>query len=421
MRRIIPSLALAVGLVACQDSGITVPADDAQLALADAPPVRQVIGGGSIVREDLEGAPRETYGFRAQVDAGGTVTGEAEVHFPSNDVKMHIAVRCLAIERNSAWLSGEVTRSDNPATPVGRVFVWRVMDNGEGQGAPPDRISNFIYTDDPDLPLDVCAEKGYLRTFQWDNGNVRILTPGGPSLADLVGTWDATLLVYYSLPDLDQTLDALAGDRGMRWTIAPSGRYSLVWWEPGAILENVHGTVDVVNGQLIQTVDEDPTAILVQDLRVTGSSLSGGGDFDFGHDWDGDGEEDPSRIVSEMKKKRTGLLINDVAGVWDVILWRYTSTADPTQVVDMVTDAGPEATMTVGLDGRFFIRVVSPPWESTRDALLLEGDQMLTRNGDAQAFVFSLEGDTWSATGADQYDFGGGPEPATLEMVLVRQ
>jgi hypothetical protein len=423
MRRFSLLLALAAVVASCQDRGITVPAQEAQFAAAGARPVHQVTGGGSIVREDIAGSPREIYGFHASIDAAGNVTGEAEVHFPSDVVKMHIAVQCLAIERNQAWLSGPVTRTDDPDTPVGRVFVWQVQDNGEGQGAPPDRISNFFHRPADNYPPDVCQEKQPRLTFPWDNGGVRILTPGGPSLADLVGTWDATLFVYYRLPDLGDTLDVLAEGRGARWTVAPDGRYSMVWWTPGAILENVSGTVDVVNGQMIQTADEDPEVILVQDLRVTGSTISGGGDFAFGHDWSGDGEEDPSRIVSEWRRKRSGVLVNDLAGTWDATVFRYTSTADPNTTVDLVKDESLSITLFVGLDSRFYLVVEPGGWTSTTDELLIEGNQMLTRNDDASAFVFSLEGDTWSFTGLDQYDFDGNgtPDPATLEVVLARR
>ena len=88
MRHLMPCLALAMGLVACQDRWATAPIHDPQFAEARARPVHQVIGGGSIVREDIAGAPRETYGFEAQVDAAGNVAGSAEVHFPSDSVKM---------------------------------------------------------------------------------------------------------------------------------------------------------------------------------------------------------------------------------------------------------------------------------------------------------------------------------------------
>ena len=32
-------------------------------------------------------------------------------------------------------------------------------------------------------------------------------------------------------------------------TVAADGRFSIVWWVPGQILENVAGTMSVVNGE----------------------------------------------------------------------------------------------------------------------------------------------------------------------------
>jgi hypothetical protein len=425
MRRIIPFVLLAAAVAACQDRGITVPVDDAQLALARAQPVQQVIGGGSVVREDIAGTPREIYGFQAQLDTEGNAWGEAEVHFPSDDVKMHIAVQCLVVERNVAWLSGPVTRSDDPDTPVGRVFVWQVQDNGEGQGSPPDRISNFIHRPADNYPPDVCLQKSSLTTFPWDNGNVRILTPGMPNLADLVGTWDAMALLYIRLPDLGDTADAVAGDREVRWTVAPDGRFSMLWWHPGEIFENVTGAADLVDGQMRLSYDGGPTLVMPQEGRITGSTMYGGGDIPFGYDWDGDGEDDdPTRVVMEMRKRRTGILIDDLAGVWDAIVWRYTSTDDPAVTLDVLAEEGRAVILTVALDSRLYFVIQPEGWTSQTTTVLIDGNQLLARDGsESESFVFSLKRDTLSLSGLQAVDFDGDgtQDPAVLEAVLVRR
>jgi hypothetical protein len=91
--------------------------------------------------------------------------------------------------------------------------------------------------------------------------------------------------------------------------------------------------------------------------------------------------------------------------------------------VEVVADLGYAITMTVRLDSRFFIHVEPLGWTSTTDWLLVERDRMLTRNGDASSFVFSLVRDTWSFAGRDAYDFDGNGilDPATLEVVLARR
>jgi len=322
-------------------------------------------------------------------------------------------------------MSGPVTRTDDPNTPLGRVFVWQVQDNGQGQGAPPDRISNFFHRPADNYPPDMCAQKEPRPTFPFDDGNVRILTPGLPNLADLVGTWDATVLTFVNPADPAETVELFDLGGRLRWTVAPSGRYTHIWWTPDAIFENTSGVVDLINGQMVMWAEGSPSPNLIScvDLRVTGQRISMRCDVEAGYDWDGDGSEDPSHVIGEWWRKRNGILIDDVAGTWDATLWRYTSTTDPAMAVDMVADQALAITMTVRLDSRFTVTVEPSGWTSTTDHLLIEGDRMLTRNGDTSSFVFSLGRDTWSFSGLDKYDFDGDGtlDPALLDAVMVRR
>jgi hypothetical protein len=427
MRQTIACLAVAVALLACQDRGITPPVDDPAFGLAAGRPVLIVTGGGSVVREDIEGAPRETYGFRAQVDAEGNAWGEAEVHFPSDDVKMHIAVRCLVVERNVAWMSGPVTRSDDPATPVGRVFVWQVQDNGEGQGAPPDSISSFFFLATGNYEPDACLAKPRRDMVPWDNGGVRILTPGMPNLADLVGTWDATSWICINLANPADTQSLVAADSRIRLTIAPNGRHTTVFWRPGSpgeIWENTAGWMDVVNGVVRVSYDGSPMVIEAA-LDLTGNIWRVELDANVCH-WDDDDEEDPSHLVMELRRKRTGILIDDVAGVWDAIVWRYTSTDDPAVTLDALTYWGPSysVVLTITLDSRGYFAIGPDGWTSQVTTLLFDGNQLLARDGgESQSFVFSLKRDTLSFSGLQEVDFdqNGTQDPAMLEAVLVRR
>lgn len=57
---------------------------------------------------------------------------------------IHAAVDCLAISGNEAWISGPLKRlvlNGVPQPTEGRYVVWRVLDNGEGAGSPPDLAS----------------------------------------------------------------------------------------------------------------------------------------------------------------------------------------------------------------------------------------------------------------------------------------
>ena len=424
MKRIATLFLALLTLAACQDRGPTAPQPELELtAAAVSGIVYQVTGSGAVVREDLEGAPRETYGFQAQVDAAGNARGEAEVHFPSDEVKMHIDVQCLVVERNRAWLSGPVTRSDDPETPVGRVYVWMVVDGGEGGDAAPDRISSFVHRPGDNLPPDICQQQWRLDTYRWDHGGVRILTPGAPGLADFVGTWDATKFVCTNLAEPSESQSLITPDFRIRHTVSPSGQLTNMFWTPGPparMLENTSGWMDVVDG--IAYVHYDEASFVIEyPADLTGIVLRAEFDAPVCH-WDEDEVEDPSHVIWEMRRKLTGVLIEDVAGAWDATEWRYTSVADPGTSVDLVADEGLSITMTVLRNSKFYLSVEPGGWTGDRDWLLLEGDRLLTRSedGDGASFVYSLKKDAWSFSGVNDHDFGGGNEAAVLEVALVR-
>jgi hypothetical protein len=276
----------------------------------------------------------------------------------------------------------------------------------------------------------VCRWKPALVTFPWDNGNVSIVTPGMRNLADLVGTWDATVLYFINPDDPADTVSLSAGGGRMRWTVAPNGRWTQIWWTAEGIFENTAGVVDLINGTMIMWADGDPSPVPITCAggRVTGESITADCLVAHGYDWDGDGSDDPSRVVGEFRRNRTGVLINDLAGTWNARVFRLISMADPAVTVDLVADLGAVVTMTVRLDSRFYLHVEPAGWTSTTDWLLLDGDRMMTRNydGEASSGVFSLVRGTWTFSGftaAFDYDFDGDGtlDPATLEVVLARR
>jgi hypothetical protein len=425
MHRIIPLL-LAIALAACHDDVPTSSDDGPLFAKGGSRPVYQVSGGGSVVREGPSGARRSVYAFHATLDATGTVSGEAEVHFTSTPAHLHIDVQCLVVRGNEAWLSGPVTRTDNPHYYVGGVFLWRVQDNGQGRSAEPDRISSFVWRPEDNYPPAACVwqpEPDSWVMDPWTDGNVQIRGDNEDfSLADMAGTWDAVLSKYIWLEDPRDTFDVLATGTRFRMTVAPDGAFSMVWWVPGEIIENGHGTMEVTNGEARITIPEAPGVVVVARLWHVGRAVWMESD-QMGHDFDGDDEEDWSHVVGLSEPKTTGTLIGDLAGTWEASIWRYTNPSDPTKTVEVIGDLKYSITLTVGLDSRLSFTVEPIGWTSTTDELLIDGNQMLTRNDHAQSFVFSLKGDTWSFTGLDEYDWNGDgkQDPATLEAVLVRR
>jgi hypothetical protein len=115
-----------------------------------------------------------------------------------------------------------------------------------------------------------------------------------------------------------------------------------------------------------------------------------------------------------MRLKKAGTLIGDLVGEWEATEYRYSRVADPTQVVDMIAQ-GVTFTFIVEPDSRF-TSVVNGS-EHTSE-FTVEGDEFLTRD---VTLVFQLVDDEMTLEGSVDHDFGSGSEPATLELVLVRQ
>jgi hypothetical protein len=115
-----------------------------------------------------------TFTFSAVTHADGTVSGNAQVNnrgIPGTTAGVsHIAIDCLQVVGNTAYVSGTITTSSVDSL-VGLSGVWAVQDDGEGGNAAPDLISlvNF-YDPTPGLCLLVHPAP----TIQIDGGNVQI-------------------------------------------------------------------------------------------------------------------------------------------------------------------------------------------------------------------------------------------------------
>ena len=73
---------------------------------------------------------------RADGIFSGNATGNATVHDVSAGVTARIDVNCLNVVRNTATISGIVTRSsDQTLVPVGSEGIFQVVDGGEGKGS----------------------------------------------------------------------------------------------------------------------------------------------------------------------------------------------------------------------------------------------------------------------------------------------
>jgi len=139
---------------------------EASFAKSDNAPVSRVSGGGTVVVPE----GRSTYAFHASSNGTDEVKGRFELHFSSVEAKVHGNVTCLLVTANHARLAGVVTRSSNESlVPVGTVYTWQAIDNGEGNNAPPDRVSGFA-----PVPSPTFCNYNDFTDKDWTNGNVQI-------------------------------------------------------------------------------------------------------------------------------------------------------------------------------------------------------------------------------------------------------
>ena len=124
--------------------------------LAYAPPAAaeagpRATGGGSTFETDGT-TERSTFVFNAIQLPSGTVIGHLVYHFRLDGFSVMMDINCLNIvASNRAIISGTITHvtGDAPPIPIGTVGVFQVEDNGEGDGAPPDRVGDLTLFANP--------------------------------------------------------------------------------------------------------------------------------------------------------------------------------------------------------------------------------------------------------------------------------
>ena len=166
-------LAIAA-LIACQPDPPTSP--NLQASLAATPPAATVTGGGQF-NVSITGGDVGTFGFSGVGDALAA-TGQLyfQLEFQGQHVEFHGEVTCVSVDRaqGRAWIGGVVTqnRSEHPSyttarTQPGHDIWFRILDNGQGADAPPDRTTFVGFEGDRDIPTS--AE--YCRRQLWVAGN----------------------------------------------------------------------------------------------------------------------------------------------------------------------------------------------------------------------------------------------------------
>jgi hypothetical protein len=94
-----------------------------------------------------------TFAFEASKSSDGAVSGEAQIKNRATGATIHIRIDCLNVIGNVAVMSGTATFATGGGNSVGDAEIFGVEDNGQGAGAPPDRVtrafgnSGFVCTD----------------------------------------------------------------------------------------------------------------------------------------------------------------------------------------------------------------------------------------------------------------------------------
>jgi fermentation-respiration switch protein FrsA (DUF1100 family) len=106
----------------------------------------------------LSGGEMRTATFDAITHADGSVSGNAEINVHALGVAWHTSIECLTVVGNRAFLGGTVTESsDATRVRVGTKSYFWVEDNGEGNDAPPDRVSVAGVNETPTGLADFCG------------------------------------------------------------------------------------------------------------------------------------------------------------------------------------------------------------------------------------------------------------------------
>lgn len=171
----VPLLAVGLLLIGC-DGPTTMP------TALKVPTLSLAVGQGNGVQHRVSVGSHDfsppgddaNFSLIAIEHADGTVTGQWEDQFgPGNGYEggYHIAVDCLSVEGNRAWIGGVITKA--PAAnqaDIGTRAVTSVEDNGTSANDPPDKIS-YTYTG---LSTDYQCQHFSVPLFPLSGGEVKV-------------------------------------------------------------------------------------------------------------------------------------------------------------------------------------------------------------------------------------------------------
>ena len=143
-----------------------------QIDLVDAAASPSASGHGNWINAAGEYVSRS---FHARESEPGVAEGSWEYHFTSPTGEKRVnrgEVHCLRIiPPNEAVISGRVLVTENPAL-LGQTQIFRVVDNGEGEGELGDRMS-ALFARTPESGID-CSNFTPPNTTPIESGNIQV-------------------------------------------------------------------------------------------------------------------------------------------------------------------------------------------------------------------------------------------------------
>lgn len=163
-------LILAVGAAGC-DSPVDPAPDGPAAVVVPAGVVASATGSAHRIR----GGELWVIAFNAVKRADGTVTGNARVDRKDAGVSFDIAVTCMSVVDNAAWIAGIIENQSGDLAVNGTVSYFYVFDNGEGANAAADVASAVRLNDAAGQDLVFCEDRPLLLPASViDHGNVQV-------------------------------------------------------------------------------------------------------------------------------------------------------------------------------------------------------------------------------------------------------
>jgi hypothetical protein len=170
--RLLLPLALAV-LAGCENAAPLLGPEDARFSQQRV--LRSVRGTGHIDHPVGDEEFFRTFAFVALEQADGSVMGTFELTAREVPVRVHGEITCIGIAGNAAWVGGEIEQSSDPdRVAPGTKVRWRLVDNGEGAGTPPDQISFVALHGDPASHCANMPPASPLQLFDLAAGNLQV-------------------------------------------------------------------------------------------------------------------------------------------------------------------------------------------------------------------------------------------------------